>query len=124
MRAPDDAGKVEGQRRRFVLGQWIHQGGFVAGDQMHFALVSRYPFNDDRCLDQARNLRAMDPPAGMHFQLGGSPAVLVDLKACLRDRAPSMILVVVIAMFLVLFLMFGSITLSRRGPSCGWYSPA
>lgn len=82
----------------------------VKGPWMRFSLLSEWPFDDARTLKQARSLRAMSTP-GMRVQVAGYAAALMDLKAAIRERTPWMLLLVIIAMFIILFFAFGSITL-------------
>ena len=84
---------------------------FTREDHMRFSVVSTVPFNNRIALAQVAALRATTPPPGGRVMVGGATAVLLDLKHDIDARAPGMVLLVGIAMFIVLFLVFGSITL-------------
>jgi RND superfamily putative drug exporter len=82
----------------------------VKGPWMRFSLLSEWPFDDARSVEQVHALRAMSTP-GMRVQVAGYAAALIDLKATIRERTPWMLLVVISAMFIILFFAFGSVTL-------------
>ncbi len=55
----------------------------------------------------ARDVRAAEAP--FDVKVGGSAAVLTDLKQSITDRLPYAMLLIGVATFILLFLMFGSI---------------
>ncbi len=63
---------------------------------------------------QVKALRALPPPTGMDVLVGGAAAGLTDLKDGIRARAPLMIAVITAVMLVVLFLVFGSVTLPLK----------
>ena len=97
-RDPDNA-YTEALLKTFVKGQW-----------MRFSLVSAQPFDHALSLEQVHALRTMST-AEVRVQVAGYAAALTDLKAAIRERTPWMICIVIGAMFVILFLAFGSITL-------------
>ncbi len=84
---------------------------FSAGDAFRFGLYSDLTFNDAGALKLVEELRMMEEPPGMRITVGGAGAFLYELKANLRARAPLMIGIVCLVMFVVLFLVFGSVTI-------------
>ncbi len=86
---------------------------FVAGPSMRLAVVSALAFNEVENLQQVRELRAMSRPDAT-IQVGGASAILLDLKRVIRERAPWMVFAVACVMFVVLFLVFGSVTLPLK----------
>ena len=83
---------------------------FTKGDVVRFAVVVADDFNKARSERQVTELRQLTVPAGWKLEVGGVAAILVDLKQGIRQRAPWMVLVVACIMFLVLFVVFGSVT--------------
>ena len=85
-------------------------------DQRH---LSRRPYRDPGVADGATNgpiservvseVRGVDAP--FRFQVGGDPAETVDYRHGLEARLPFAIAIVVIATFVLLFLMTGSVVL-------------
>ena len=83
---------------------------FAKGNYMRFALLIETPYNEAPALklvDEVRNLHV----EGVDIKVGGAGAYLTDMKRTLVERSPWMIGLVVIVMFVVLFLVFGSVTL-------------
>ncbi len=87
---------------------------FTRGGVMRIAAVSDYVFNDERALDQVEALRAMAPPPGSTIEIGGIAAVLWDMQECFRRITPRMVGLVALVMFVVLFAVFGSVTLPLK----------
>ena len=83
---------------------------FTKGSTMRMAAISRGAFNDQENLAQVTQLRALSGPE-LKVEVGGASAILLDLKDTIRRRAPVMVLLVAVVMFVVLFLVFGSVTL-------------
>ncbi len=84
---------------------------FASGDRMRFAVFSEHAFNEAPSLRMLDELRALEAPAGMTLRFGGASAFLVELKHTLVERSPIMVGAVCAVMFIVLFLLFGSVTL-------------
>ncbi|HEY1099550.1 MAG TPA: MMPL family transporter, partial [Myxococcota bacterium] len=80
------------------------------GRRIRIGVVSTDVFNEFISLDQVKALRALSAP-GVTIQVGGVSAVLADLQTCIVEKSPIMIGFVCVVMFIVLFLVFGSITL-------------
>ena len=84
---------------------------FTRGGLMRFAVVSKHQFNEQPSLDQVVALRALPAPEGGRIEVGGIAAILWDMQECFRRITPWMVGFVAVAMFLVLFIVFGSVTL-------------
>ena len=84
---------------------------YARGRVVRFGVVSADDFNTSRTLRQVVALRALAPPPGFTIGVGGVAAILHDLLESVRARAPWMVLAVAGVMFVVLFAMFGSVTL-------------
>lgn len=87
---------------------------FTRGGLMRFAVVSKHQFNEPPSLEQVVALRALQPPPGASLEVGGIAAILWDMQACFRRITPWMVLFVAVAMFVVLFVVFGSVTLPLK----------
>ena len=83
---------------------------FANGPYMRLMLVSANPFDHQQTQDQVEELRALSTQA-MKVQVAGYSAVLADFRSGARDQFPWMVAVVMIAMFVILFFAFRSITL-------------
>ena len=83
---------------------------FAHGQYMRFAVLLDITFNEPESIALVRQLRATEIP-GFEVEIGGPAAFLIDLRDKLVERAPRMIAIVCAVMFLVLFLVFGSVTL-------------
>jgi len=72
-------------------------------------------YNGDPISQQARDalarVRAVPMPAGSHVLVGGSTAFLVDQLNSIGHVLPWMLAVMAVAMFVLLFLAFGSVVL-------------
>ena len=53
-------------------------------------------------------------PAGMSVQVGGSPAFLVDFLGSLQRSVPWAIAMIISVIFLLLFLMLGSLVIPLK----------
>jgi trehalose monomycolate/heme transporter len=84
---------------------------FTRGSVIRFAVIAKEEFNRPSSLKQVAALRSLEAPPGFRIEVGGVAAILVDLQQGIRDRVPLMIVLVAIVMFVVLFLVFGSVTL-------------
>ncbi len=85
--------------------------GISEGQRVRIGVVSTQVFNEDISIDQVTALRSLRVPPGVIVQVGGVSAVLYDLQHAIRVRAPIMVGFVCVVMFIVLFLVFGSVTL-------------
>jgi RND superfamily putative drug exporter len=83
---------------------------FAAGSYMRFAILLDYQYNKPESLGVIHAIRALEME-GIDIKVGGPGAYLIDLKRNLIDRTPWMVATVIAVMFVVLFLVFGSITL-------------
>jgi trehalose monomycolate/heme transporter len=86
---------------------------FAHGDVFRFAVLLDVTFNEAPSIDLVRELRELEME-GLDIKIGGPAAFLIDLKDRLKERAPPMIAIVCLVMFVVLFLVFGSITLPLK----------
>jgi uncharacterized membrane protein YdfJ with MMPL/SSD domain len=83
---------------------------FAAGSYMRFAILLDHQYNRPESLGVIHAIRALEIE-GIDISVGGPGAYLIDLKQNLVDRSPWMVATVIVVMFLVLFLVFGSVTL-------------
>lgn len=86
---------------------------FSHDDLFRFAVFLDVTFNEPASLALVRELRALEVE-GLEISIGGGAPFLLDLVDALTARAPWMILVVCLVMFVVLFLVFGSVTLPLK----------
>jgi trehalose monomycolate/heme transporter len=87
---------------------------FAQGNAARIAVVSRYEVDSAEGQAQVDGVRAVTPPSGVDVLAGGNAARLADLKDSIRERAPLMVAVIGAVMFVVLFLVFGSVTLPLK----------
>jgi trehalose monomycolate/heme transporter len=87
---------------------------YARGPYTRIAAVSAREFDAPETQAQVDALRALPAPQGMSVLVGGNAADLVDLKDSIRERAPLMVAVIGVVMFVVLFLVFGSVTLPLK----------
>ena len=83
---------------------------FVTGSRMRISLVSTQAFDAELSMQQVLELRAMST-AEIQIQVAGYSAALTDLNAAIQERAPWMIAIIMGAMFVILFMAFGSVVL-------------
>jgi trehalose monomycolate/heme transporter len=83
---------------------------FARGSYMRFAVLLDNQYNAPESLAVIEAIKAMEMP-GVTILVGGPGSYLLDMKASLRDHSPWMVLIVMIVMFIVLFFVFGSVTL-------------
>lgn len=87
---------------------------FVNGNTARLAVISAFAGESIEAQRQAERLRAVAAPPGMAVDIGGVAAALLDLKDGIAARAPLMVAVIGMVMFVVLFLVFGSVTLPLK----------
>jgi uncharacterized membrane protein YdfJ with MMPL/SSD domain len=87
---------------------------YTRGSYTRIAAVSAEPFDASQSQAQVDAIRAIAVPAGSTVLVGGRSADLVDLQDSIRARAPLMLGVIGAVMFVVLFLVFGSVTLPLK----------
>ena len=83
---------------------------FLTGSRMRISLVSSQAFDGELSMQQVLELRAMST-AEIQIQVAGYSAALTDLNAAIQERAPWMIAIIMGAMFVILFMAFGSVVL-------------
>jgi len=88
--------------------------GYARGATARVGVVSAYESDSREGQTQVQALRALPPPTGMTARVGGAAAQLTDLKASVRERAPLMLAEIGAVMLIVLFLVFGSVTLPLK----------
>jgi trehalose monomycolate/heme transporter len=76
-------------------------------------VVSAHDLDTDAAQQQVDALRALSG-GDLHVFVGGEAARLTDLKRDIRARTPMMLALIVVVMFAVLFLVFGSIVLPLK----------
>jgi RND superfamily putative drug exporter len=86
---------------------------FARGPHMRFAILLDSQYNKPEALAVIEAIRALEID-GVDIKVGGPGAYLLDLKHNLIARSPWMVATVVCVMFVVLFLVFGSITLPLK----------
>jgi RND superfamily putative drug exporter len=74
-------------------------------------VISIAPPDSSLARQQVRELRALPPPPGTTVRIFGQAAALYDFSASLRTRAPFMVALVLLVMFVVLFIAFRSLIL-------------
>ena len=87
---------------------------FLRGRTMRVSLVSVHDPSSAEALAQVAALRAAAPPPGVDVVVGGQSAWLADLRASLQARTPIMVIGIGVVMFVVLFLVFGSVILPLK----------
>jgi trehalose monomycolate/heme transporter len=85
----------------------------LADRAARITVVSAHNMDDDVAQQQVDMLRAMST-ADLHILVGGEAARLADLKRDISARTPMMIAMIVMVMFVVLFLVFGSVILPAK----------
>jgi RND superfamily putative drug exporter len=86
---------------------------FARGPHMRFAILLDSQYNKPEALAVIEAIRALEIE-GVDIKVGGPGAYLLDLKHNLVERSPWMVATVMCVMFVVLFLVFGSITLPLK----------
>ncbi len=86
---------------------------FARGSYMRFAILLDHPYNQPEALGIIHAIRALEVE-GLDIKVGGAGAYLIDLKENLVAKSPWMVATVLVVMFVVLFLVFGSVTLPLK----------
>lgn len=86
---------------------------FARGSYMRFAILLDSPYNEPEALGVVHAIRALEVE-GLDIKVGGAGAYLIDLKENLIAKSPWMVATVLLVMFVVLFLVFGSVTLPLK----------
>lgn len=84
---------------------------FLTSHYARVIAVSEHRLDSPAGQAQVEALRALKAPPGTRVLVGGEAARLYDLKKDVIRRTPLMIGVIAVVMFIVLFLVFGSVTL-------------
>jgi uncharacterized membrane protein YdfJ with MMPL/SSD domain/pSer/pThr/pTyr-binding forkhead associated (FHA) protein len=84
---------------------------FVNGDTTRISAVSDFNIDDDQGQAQVTEIRAVPPPSHTQALVGGNAADLFDTKQSIKERLPLTLGFIGAATFVVLFLVFGSVTL-------------
>ncbi|AJE34242.1 hypothetical protein B842_11985 [Corynebacterium humireducens NBRC 106098 = DSM 45392] len=71
---------------------------------------------EDRALNSSvvEQLRALDVPEGVDVHIGGTPAMEIESIEALMDKLPWMALYIVVATFILMALVFGSLILPAK----------
>jgi len=83
----------------------------------NYSLVSvlyDYGATSDEAKDLVGRVRDLQPPAGLSVQVGGIPAVVVDFLDSLGQAMPGAIALIVSVIFVLLFLMLGSVVVPLK----------
>ena len=84
---------------------------YVRGSLVRLDAISPYPPAQPRAADLVPVVRAVPPPDGMSVRVGGMAAGGYDFIHSMESRIPTMLALVIGAMLVILFLLFGSVTL-------------
>ena len=68
----------------------------------------------DATKQMVRDIRNVQPPAGMSTQVGGIPAIVLDFLESIAGRAPVALALIVGIIFILLFLMLGSLVVPLK----------
>jgi RND superfamily putative drug exporter len=102
---------VESAAGTFVGGELAEQSErdarFVTTDASWMSVLPSGPTASAEGEDLVRAIRALDVPLDIGVE--GSAAALVDTKAAIGDRLPLAITIIVVATFVLLFLLSGSV---------------
>ena len=99
------AAQVEGLTRRFTPTSATKDGITV----LSAGIVDRA--HNQSVVDQ---LRAIEPPPGVKVYIGGTPALEIESIEALFDKLPLMSFYIVLATFVLMALVFGSLVLPAK----------
>lgn len=69
---------------------------------------------DRRTRSLVEDVRNLSTPNGLHRHIGGNTAELVDLLAALRTGVPYALTLIIVTLFILLFLMLGSVVIPLK----------
>ena len=84
---------------------------YVRGSTVRFDAVSRLDPALPAATAMIPTIRALDADSGIRTEVGGSAALGYDFLAALESRLPLVVGLVMVAMLVILFLLFGSVVL-------------
>ena len=87
---------------------------FVSENFVRFSLISDFQIDDAEGQRQVADLRAVPPPGDADVLVGGNAADLFDTKESIKSKLPLTLGIIGVATFVVLFLVFGSVTLPLK----------
>ncbi|MHB8576075.1 MAG: MMPL family transporter [Dehalococcoidia bacterium] len=87
---------------------------FVRGNVARLEVISADETDGPLSLAQVQAIRRLPAPAGTTVLVGGASAQLTDLKSGLAGHVPTALALVALVTFVLLFLVFGSVTLPLK----------
>jgi RND superfamily putative drug exporter len=110
----EGVGRVDAPTGRYIGGQLVlgpdgSLDGYRAGEVVRFGVVPTEEPISVRGEELVRTVRALDAPADAELLVGGAAAQLIDSKAAITARLPYAVGIIMVATFVLLFLMFGSV---------------
>jgi RND superfamily putative drug exporter len=89
----------------------IEPSGTTRDDIGLLQAISATPAASEASRETVREIRDLDPPAGLEIEVTGSTASFLDFQSSLKDHAPIAVAIVILATLAILFLMTGSVVL-------------
>jgi RND superfamily putative drug exporter len=89
-------------------------GAYAKDNYSVVNVLHDYDVGSDEAQDLARTIRKVDVPVEMKVQVGGFSAVRVDFLASLGGALPYALLLIVGVIFILLFLMLGSVVVPLK----------
>jgi uncharacterized membrane protein YdfJ with MMPL/SSD domain len=83
----------------------------LSGGVAAIQVISANPFVSDASQATVKAIRAIPPPAGASFKVGGASAEFIDFQGSLARHLPIALAIVILATLVILFLMTGSVVL-------------
>src|SRR4029450_13560223 len=93
------------------------QGALAQTMGRHIALLvvhTAFPASSDEARSLVQHIRAMRPPGGAPLLVPGHTAFDLDFLALVRAHAPRAVALIVVATYLVLILLLGSVLLPAK----------
>jgi RND superfamily putative drug exporter len=84
---------------------------YISGSTVKLNAISPFPPAQPTATNMIPSIRSVTPANGIQTSVGGAAAAGHDFLAAMEERLPIMAVTVVLAMFVVLFLLFGSVVL-------------
>lgn len=84
------------------------------GKTTYFTVYSKSGVFDQRNLRLIEEIRAIDRPTGLDAKVGGNTAELVDLLKAMQDGVPVALALIIVTLFILLFLMIGSVIIPLK----------